>query len=269
MRVNVGGDPGRDDYGLPPVDVEIPDDARELDRDVQAYYRELRVLRRRTRARRLCQPLSRDGMVLPLLAGCLALTLIAGTLLTVFAAGPPPQQSTSGAAGRGATARGKNPPRTAGHGTGQAAHAVAPRNPQQGKAGAPLPAAVVDVAGQPVSMDSLAGPVLVLALVPPGCRCLPGVRQLVVQARRFGADPYLVGSDGTLLMALSRQVALGPAHAVTDSRYTLPAAYHPAALTAVVVRQDGRVVAFVPDPARGSQLRTALRGLLAQPPAKP
>src|SRR5215813_6511008 len=82
--VNIGGDPGRDDYGLPPVDIEIPDDARELDRDVQAYHRELRAQRWRLRTRRLAGPLTRDGMVLPLLAGCLALTLLAGTLLTVF-----------------------------------------------------------------------------------------------------------------------------------------------------------------------------------------
>ena len=88
MRVNIGGDPGRDDYGLPPVDIEIPDDARELDRDVQAYHRELRAQRWRRRTRRLQGPLTRDGMVLPLLAGCLALTLLAGTLLTVFSGGP-------------------------------------------------------------------------------------------------------------------------------------------------------------------------------------
>ena len=84
MRVNIGGDPERDDYGLPPVDIEIPDDARELDRDVQAYHRELRAQRRHRLAQRLGGPLTRDGMVLPLLAGCLALTLLAGTLLTVF-----------------------------------------------------------------------------------------------------------------------------------------------------------------------------------------
>ncbi len=82
--MNIGGDPGRDDYGLPPVDIEVPDDARELDRDVQAYHRELRAQRWRRRTRRMAGPLTRDGMVLPLLAGCLALTLLAGTLLTVF-----------------------------------------------------------------------------------------------------------------------------------------------------------------------------------------
>src|SRR6516165_11796412 len=87
MRVNTGGDPGRDDYGLPPVDIEVPDDARELERDVHAYHRELRSRRRRLLARRLTGPLARDGMVLPLLAGCLALTLLAATLLTVFTVG--------------------------------------------------------------------------------------------------------------------------------------------------------------------------------------
>ena len=61
--MDVGGDPGRDDYGLPPIDVVIPDDARELDRDVQAYQRELRALRRRQRARRLRGPLTRDGIL--------------------------------------------------------------------------------------------------------------------------------------------------------------------------------------------------------------
>src|SRR5579863_10144220 len=89
MCVNAGGDPGRDDYGLPPVDIEVPDDARELARDVLAYHREQRSRRRRRLARRFFGPLTRDGMVLPLLAGCLALTLVAATLLTVFTARQP------------------------------------------------------------------------------------------------------------------------------------------------------------------------------------
>src|ERR1039458_4820718 len=86
MLVNRGGDPERDDYGLPPVDIEIPDDARELERDTLAYRRELRLQRRQRLVRRLSGPLTRDGMVLPLLASCLALTLLAGTLLTMFTA---------------------------------------------------------------------------------------------------------------------------------------------------------------------------------------
>src|SRR4029077_7271813 len=98
MLVNRGGDPERDDYPLPPVDIEIPDDARELERDVQDYHRELRAQRRHRLARRLAGSITRDGMVLPLLASCLALTLLAGTLLTMFTARrvvPPATQTTS------------------------------------------------------------------------------------------------------------------------------------------------------------------------------
>ena len=86
VSVNSGGEPERDDTGLPPVDIEIPDDARELDRDVQAYYRERRAERRRQRHHRMHGRIARDGIVLPLLACCLILALIAGTLLTVFTA---------------------------------------------------------------------------------------------------------------------------------------------------------------------------------------
>ena len=99
--MNAGGDPGQDDFGLPPVDIDVPDDARELARDVQAYRRELRSRRRQLLARRLYGPLTRDGMVLPVLAGCLALTLVAATLLTVFTARQPtvslrPQRPATG-----------------------------------------------------------------------------------------------------------------------------------------------------------------------------
>ena len=83
------GDPGRDDYGLPPVDIEIPDDARELTRDVHAYHRELRSLRRQHLARRLYGPLSRDGMVLPLLAGCLAVKTVSSVAATSVSARHP------------------------------------------------------------------------------------------------------------------------------------------------------------------------------------
>ena len=128
VRVNVGGDPGRDDSGLPPVDVVIPDDARELDRDVQAYHRELRALRRRQRASRLRGPLTRDGMVLPLLAGCLILALITSTLLIMFAA------DQTGVPGL--------PNHTAGPVVRQHP-ATARSQPRTGQVGGPLPAAVL------------------------------------------------------------------------------------------------------------------------------
>jgi hypothetical protein len=107
--VSPGGEPERDDSGLPPVDIQIPDDARELDRDVQAYYREERALRRHQRQTRWHRSLGRDGIMLPLLACCLILALITGTLLTVFTA-------TSGQ-NLGLSGTGSSPSAPASHGS--------------------------------------------------------------------------------------------------------------------------------------------------------
>src|SRR5258708_5879402 len=82
--VNQGGEQGHDDYGLPPVDIEIPDDARELYRDVQAYHRELPALRRQERSIRWRAPFRRSGVAIPLLAGCLIAALVAVMLSAMF-----------------------------------------------------------------------------------------------------------------------------------------------------------------------------------------
>ena len=238
MRVNIGGDPGQDDYGLPPVDIEIPDDARELDRDVQAYYRELRAERRRLLARRLSAPLSRDGMVLPLLAGCLALTLLAGTLLTVLTTG---QESFTPT---------RRPP-------------ASTANPRPRSAAAYLPDKLVEVNGQQTLLSSLAGTVLVLALVPAACHCRPDLRRIAGLAQRAGASTYLVGdvSQTVQVLSLARDVGLGTSHAVADAYSQLPPAYHPAALTAVLVRADRTIARFVPDPAHNPAFAAAHRSL--------
>jgi len=234
MRVNAGGDPGRDDYGLPPVDIEIPDDARELARDVQAYHRELRSRRRRRLARRVYGPLTRDGMVLPLLAGCLALTLIAATLLTVATA----RQAAVGL--RPGTGRH--------HPADSAADAAALLN------------ATVFEAGQPVPLNTLPGPVLVLALVPDGCRrCLPDLRQLTMEAST--AQVYLVGVRGAPVGSLTAQLGLGAAHAVEDTANMLPARYQVTGLTAVLVRTDGSAIEVIPDQ-DGFNIEQKVRALL-------
>jgi hypothetical protein len=228
MRVNTGGDPGRDDYGLPPVDIEIPDDARELDREVQSYHRELRSRRRRVLAKKVYGPLASDGMVLPLLAGCLALTLLAATLLTVFTVG----QGTIG---------------------GPASHpsARAARSPAPGQVGGLLPDAMVLVNGQLSHLNDITGPgayVVVLALIPPGCKCLNDLRELVRQAEEGNAQPYLISTSGEDVSQLSDQVDLGTAHAVTAEQNPLPPFYSDKTnLTAVLVRKDGTVAKLFPD----------------------
>jgi hypothetical protein len=227
VRVNIGGDQGRDDYGLPPVDIEIPDDARELDRDVQAYHRELRAQRWRKVTRRLHAPLTRDGMVLPLLAGCLALTLLAGTLLTMFTAGfrvAPPVNSVS---------------------------------PGQHL----LPDAVVMVDGNQTRLRDLSGSVL--ALIPPGCGCVH-LRQLASEADTAGVQIYLVGTGGVAVAALAKRTGLGAGHAVEDTENALATSYHPTRLTAVLVNTDGSVAKVVSDRGEGFALTSALRSIVAR-----
>jgi hypothetical protein len=83
--VNPGGGSGWDE---PPLDIQIPDDARELDREVLAYHRELRAQRRRNRLRRLAGPLAGQGTLMPLLASILAVCLVAGAMLSVATFSP-------------------------------------------------------------------------------------------------------------------------------------------------------------------------------------
>jgi hypothetical protein len=88
VTVNPGGGSGWDE---PPLDIQVPDDARELDRDVLAYHRELRAQRRRHRLRRLAGPFAPSaahGSVMPLLASILAVCLVAGAMLSVATFSP-------------------------------------------------------------------------------------------------------------------------------------------------------------------------------------
>jgi hypothetical protein len=225
MRVNIGGDPGRDDYGLPPVDIEVPDDARELDRDVQAYHRELRALRWRRRTRWLVVPLGRDGMVLPLLAGCLALTLLAGTLLTVFSG----EQMTP---------------------------------PSLSRSGDQLPNAIVLVAGAQEQLSSLRPSVL--ALVPPGCRCTH-LGQLAAEANHAGVEIYVVGTQGVQTATMARRAGLAATHAVEDTEGVLGDTYQPDTLTAVLVAVDGSVPVVAHDRGKGFQLTAQMHSLVPHP----
>ena len=91
--MNPGGGSGRDE---PPLDIQIPDDARELERDVLAYHRELRARRRRSRLRRLTRPFAGQSTVMPLLASILAVCLVAGAMLSVATFSPATAPETPG-----------------------------------------------------------------------------------------------------------------------------------------------------------------------------
>jgi hypothetical protein len=260
--VNLGGDPERDDFGLPPVDIEIPDDARELDRDVQAYRRELRAQRRRLRARRLHGPLTRNGMVLPLLAGCLVLALISGTLLTLFsvgqadlpglpgraAAGPATTGSPAGGRAAGSTTgAGRQPAsQTSAGGTGASAATGPSAGPGSagaaiGQVGGRLPDQTVVVAGQSMLLRSL--PPAVLALIPAGCQCAVALRQLARQAAAARVALYLVGTVRAVrqLRRLATLAGQRSARVAVDVHNVLGRTYKPAGLTAILVRSNGTV----------------------------
>ncbi len=88
------------------MNIVIPDDARELDRDVLAYRRELRARRRRQRTMRLFGPLRRRGIggqaaILPLIATCVALSMLAGAMLSVMTISPGEGADREQSAGRG------------------------------------------------------------------------------------------------------------------------------------------------------------------------
>jgi hypothetical protein len=246
--VNPGSDPDRDEFGLPPVDVVIPDDARELDRDVQAYLRELRALRRRERVSRLRGPLARDGMVLPLLAGCLILALVTSTLLIMFAAD---QTGMPELPGHVAT-KSATPTRSS----------ASP--PAAGKIGGPLPAGQIVVAGKSVPLrkvtESMAA---VLALVPVNCGCAATLRQLGARADQAHVAVYLVGTADVMqqVSQLAAQARQDSARVAEDATDVLGRVYEHSGVTAILVRSDGIVISVVPSLAQPAKLKLAEAGL--------
>jgi hypothetical protein len=217
--VEPGNDPGRDENGLPPVDVEIPDDARDLDRDVQAYYRELRARRRRVRIRRLTGPLTRHGMVLPLVAACLALTLLTGSLLTVLSGRQVPLM-------RSRLTPGPSP------GTSDSRR-------QQ------LPNAMVYRPSdrKEVQLSSLAP--AVLAWVPAICTgCRKVLKLLARQAATERVRFYFVGHDPDAPGLVNLTNLVGPKYSqriVNDTSNALGSTYGLAGVTAILAHSGGSV----------------------------
>jgi hypothetical protein len=240
VRVDPSSDPGRDEYGLPPVDIEIPDDARDLDRDVQAYHRELRVRRRQMRIRRLTGPFTRHGMVIPLVAGCLALTLLSGTLLTLLAghqAAPTPVRTS-------------------------AVTRTTPSPPPPSQPSRPLPDVQVTVDGQIVGLRTLVP--AVLAWVPAACGCAMALRQLAGQAAAAHVRFYMVGTGRAVaqLSALAIEAKQQPSHVVDDSTDALSITYMPVGLTAILADRFGRVSDVVRQlPGNDRKVGTGLRSL--------
>jgi hypothetical protein len=251
VHVNPGGEPERDDTGLPPVDIEIPDDARELDRDVQAYYRELRARRRHLRSRRFHGMLARDGMVLPLLVCCLIFALVTGTLLTLFTATSIDQGLPGASTAGGSPKTGSSPGPVSPRAGTSPAHRSAGASPGASAAASPavtpLPAdlasALVSVPGKPARMVGQLG-VAVLLLVPAGCSsCRQAAGQLAALARVQKAPTYLIATRSHLseAKATASQISHGLPTA-TDVTGLLDSPGLERGLTAILVSANGSVV---------------------------
>ena len=120
--MNPGGGSGWDE---PPLDIQIPDDARELDRDVLAYHRELRARRRRSRLRKLTRPFAGQSTVMPLLASILAVCLVAGAMLSVATFSPATAPATRSSPSATAASSVRSSPQTSAPSTASAATASA------------------------------------------------------------------------------------------------------------------------------------------------
>jgi hypothetical protein len=216
--VSFASEPERDDGSLPPVNIVIPDDARELDRDVLAYHREMRALRRRQRRTRLLRPFNGPGggpaALVPLIALCLALALVGGALLSVLTISPAEQDTT----------------------TSPSASPRASSGPSQLTS---LPQGNVQLDGETKDVRSLVSSAI--ALVPNNCRCGPALRRLTSQAVAAGAhvDFIGVGAPSAQLAAETQQFGGDYAIPGDDADGVLANAYHPTSLTVLLVFIDG------------------------------
>ena len=215
--MSFASEPGRDDGSLPPVNVVIPDDARELDREVLAYRREMRAKRRRQRLLRLVQPFNRPefgghAAIVPLIAICLALTLVGAALLSVATMGPAAAPTVSSS----------SPP------------AVKPSAASLTK----LPAGNIQLDGQVRPARSLISSAI--ALVPLDCACGPALLRLANQAKAADVGLYFVATGAAIsqLPTLTARYGGGTAEAVIDQDGVFGTAYHPVDLTVLLVFSD-------------------------------
>lgn len=217
-------EPGRDDGSLPPVNVEIPDDARELDRDVLAYRREMRAKRRRQRLVRLLRPLHVFGFgghaaLIPLIAACLAISLVGGALLSVVTTSPASAPTLTGP-------------------QASTTPAVSPDNLTE------LPAGTLQLEGDIVPVRSLV--TSTIAMVPVNCGCGAALGRLAGQAVAARVSLYFVGTGAAIpqLPGLTARYGGGAAVAAADTDGVLSDAYHPAGLTVLLVFKDATAEVF-------------------------
>ena len=218
---------------------QVPDDARELDRDAEAWRREERWRRRRERLQRLAFwsiPLPRRwreqrgqqgrpgkrGVAVPVIAlivVAVGLFSATATLITTRAASPArppvPLKLAAPAAAAGTT-------------------------------GGLLPDATLTTdTGATSARDLRPG---VVGIVTPGCACGPAVDSLARRAATSALPLYLIGAPAQS-GDLEKLLAVSPpnVHALIDANGVFTAAYAPVGLTVIPVHADGVTAAAIRD----------------------
>jgi hypothetical protein len=240
------GFPGRFDPSDDLLHVVVPDDLRELDAEVTAYRRELEAARRSERRRRLRHRVTprwaRGGLPSPIFTAVLLVIATTGLLLSVFA------------------------PVTQEHQRQTAISSLA--NPKQapGTVGGLLPDVQLATDDSPINTRTIRPAVFVL--VPPGCKCVAQIRDIVEQANEVPPAPYIVivsqGKDST-----SRQLAAqtgdgrGDPTGVRDVNGVLARTYHASTTdpTLLLVAGDGVLTAAPHVFHTGDRLEAALAPL--------
>lgn len=223
----------------PPHDVgswRVPDDARELVRDVEALHRERRAQQRRSRLARLLltRRWQRYGLSGPLVVAVLIVVGLFGALLTLLR---PSFPTEAGAA------------------------PLADPTARPGAIGGLLPLGAVTTPAGATRTRDLARPG-VLLLVPVPCRCDDVLGPLVDQVRQASRDVRLLSTgaqdpDGRQVTALRGGPARGVTTSGVDEQGVLAAAYDStpgAGITAVFVNPDGVVADVVRDVAPKQRL---------------
>jgi len=227
--------------GRLPLELDIPDDARELDADVRSYRREVRRSRLKVRLRRLVftRRWNRYGLSGPLVTAILVLVALVGSLATLL--GP----------------RGDPRPAPAPLASSPAA--------TPGGLGGLLPAVPLVIDGTPVGAHALRPAVLVL--VSPECGCEAALDELFRQAQEYRLQVLLVGGPADVpgLRRVAGRIGNGTARVVEDRTRALALGYGARGLTAVLVRTDGVVTRVHRGLARGMRLEPDLSRLPRAP----
>ena len=188
--------------------LRVPDDARELEHDLQAWRREQAADRRRARWRRLLLTRRWEtyGLSGPLVAVALAVVTVAALAVALLVPAGRPERP-------------------------QPAQLAAP-SIRAGAVGGLLPVVALQGAGRaPVDRQSRDLRPGVVALVPAGCDPLGACRAAVVDAERTARDrslpTWVVGADAQLLVRLAREPVDGGGYAVplVDRAGVLAATY--------------------------------------------